>query len=411
MSDTLDALHRAVIANPPDRTVRLVYADALDETGDPVHIARAEFIRTQLELQTATHDAYRLGVLTYRASELFETNWLAWWAPAAEAAKLPDPHVPRKRVRDRPARAVRKPRRPANWPYSHTTADTTVHLAEYGLSFKFAGGFPEEVRFRNYDAPEGGPVLVHRWGDASPLARLSFAPDIRAAQWQRVDGPHLSRLAEVSFEALQPEAAQVVAESPHLAALSRLAVNPHGSDAGAIRAMVTLPPWSELRALKFTGRLSPDGVRDVAHGCTLKHLEELDLTLGNPGFFPGPLGEIVSGVLQAFARMVAFPGTEGPRWIEYGPALEALAAAPWVRRLRVLRILSGHHSGLLGLLGERFYGGTETRADAIPDAAVLALASAVTTDKLERLVLPAAVVGPSVREELTTRLGGRVVFT
>ncbi len=410
MSDTLEALHCAAIANPSDRTVRLVYADALDETGDPVHVARAEFIRRQIELEAVAHDIHRLGVLTDRASELFETNWLAWWVPVAKAAKLPDPHVPRKRVRDRVARAVRRPRRPANWPYSHTTAEPAVHLAEYGLEFKFVGGFPEEVRFRNFDAPEGGPVLVHHWGDAMPLTRLSFAPDISAAQWERVDGPHLARLADLSFEALQPEVAQAVAESLHLAALTHLAVNPHGSDRDAIRAMVALPPWAGLRTLKFTGRMSPDGVRDLAHGCTLKHLEELDVTLGNPGFLPSPLGEIVSGVLQVFARMVEIPGTQGPRWADYGPALEALAATAWVRRLRVLRIVSGHHGGLFGLIGERLYGGSEATAQVIPDAAVLALAAAVTTDKLERLVLPAAVVGPSVREDLTSRLGGRVAF-
>ena len=61
-------------------------------------------------------------------------------------------------------------------------------------------------------------------------------------------------------------------------------------------------------------------------------------------------------------------------------------------------------------LGERLYGGSDATTQLIPDAAVLALASAVATDKLERLVLPAAVVGPSVREELTTRLGPRVAF-
>ena len=89
MSDTLDALHRAVIENPPDRTVRLVYADALEETGEPANVARADFIRTQLELETVEHDADRRGALTDRASELFEANWLSWWAPVAEAAKLP----------------------------------------------------------------------------------------------------------------------------------------------------------------------------------------------------------------------------------------------------------------------------------------------------------------------------------
>jgi uncharacterized protein (TIGR02996 family) len=42
-----DALLRAVVANPDDDAPRLVYADWLDEHGDP---DRAEFIRIQIEL-------------------------------------------------------------------------------------------------------------------------------------------------------------------------------------------------------------------------------------------------------------------------------------------------------------------------------------------------------------------------
>ncbi|VTR99880.1 leucine-rich repeat-containing protein typical subtype : Uncharacterized protein OS=Nitrospina gracilis (strain 3/211) GN=NITGR_1010043 PE=4 SV=1: LRR_7: LRR_6: LRR_6 [Gemmata massiliana] len=42
-----DALYRAVLDNPDDDTLRLVYADALEESGDP---RRATFIRTHVEL-------------------------------------------------------------------------------------------------------------------------------------------------------------------------------------------------------------------------------------------------------------------------------------------------------------------------------------------------------------------------
>ncbi|MBY0461451.1 MAG: TIGR02996 domain-containing protein [Gemmataceae bacterium] len=42
-----DALYRAVLDNPDDDTLRLVYADAVEEAGDP---RRAAFIRTRVEL-------------------------------------------------------------------------------------------------------------------------------------------------------------------------------------------------------------------------------------------------------------------------------------------------------------------------------------------------------------------------
>lgn len=43
-----EALYRAILDNPADDTVRLVYADWLDESGNDA--ARAEFIRVQVEL-------------------------------------------------------------------------------------------------------------------------------------------------------------------------------------------------------------------------------------------------------------------------------------------------------------------------------------------------------------------------
>ena len=45
-----DALLRSVLAHPADDLPRLVYADYLDETGDPIQASRAEFIRVQCEL-------------------------------------------------------------------------------------------------------------------------------------------------------------------------------------------------------------------------------------------------------------------------------------------------------------------------------------------------------------------------
>src|SRR4051812_12922455 len=49
MSDG-DALLAAILAQPDDDLVRLVYADWLEESGQPDQIARAEIIRVQCEL-------------------------------------------------------------------------------------------------------------------------------------------------------------------------------------------------------------------------------------------------------------------------------------------------------------------------------------------------------------------------
>lgn len=416
MSDTLLALHRAVIDNPADRTVRLVYADALDEAGEPIHSARAAFIRSQIELESLPESDPRRENLAERAQELFDEHWLDWWRPVAAAAGLPAPQRTGralKRARDRVVRGITggPPKRPRDWPYSHTARDTSVHLADYGTSVRFAGGFPEEVKFLNLDTPDEAPPLVHRWGDAMPLARLSFSHHVTPSQWESIDGPHLSRLADLRFDWLRPELAPRLAESPHLAALARLDVNVIGADADAVRALIgSAAPWTRLKSLQFTGRLSPDAARDVAAFCVLAGLEELHLTLGDPGGLGGALGQMLGGLLQMFARALTLPGVAATRWSEYGPPLQALAAAPWVKRLRRLTITGGSPLALLGVLGERLYGSAERGAELLPDEAVHALADALDRDTLERLVLPAAATGPSAREELAARLGARVAF-
>lgn len=399
---TLAALHRAVVASPEDRTVRLVYADALDETGEAGDAARAEFIRTQVELQSTPEPQRRHYELAFRCRELFGQHWLAWWDPVREAAGLPEPHRSGRRARRR---------RPPDWPYTHSAVhgNIAVHLADYGVRVRFDAGFPEEVQFLRLDTPEGGPELVHRWGDAMPVVRLGFASFVTPEQWARVDGPHLARLPELTFERLLPETVSAVAASPRLAAVTRLAVNPVGANLDAIAALVGGAPWICLRSLRFTGRLSPDAVRHLAIICTLTELEELELALGSPADLGGQGGQLLAGLIRVVAQAIAFAASATVRWREYGPALEAMAAAPWVRKLKRLRI-SGGSPGLLGMLGGRLYGTAERGADLIPDSALLALGRTAEAGGFEELVLPSLVIGPSAREELTTRLGSRVAF-
>jgi uncharacterized protein (TIGR02996 family) len=45
-----EALLRAVAANPDDDTPRLIYADCLDEIGGEANVARARFIRLQIDI-------------------------------------------------------------------------------------------------------------------------------------------------------------------------------------------------------------------------------------------------------------------------------------------------------------------------------------------------------------------------
>ncbi len=66
---------RAICAEPEDDTVRLVYADWLDENGDP---ARAEFIRLQVRranLKVAGEDTRELKTRDIKLREAHEGRW------------------------------------------------------------------------------------------------------------------------------------------------------------------------------------------------------------------------------------------------------------------------------------------------------------------------------------------------
>jgi uncharacterized protein (TIGR02996 family) len=73
---TRDALFRAILDNPDDDAVRLIYADCLEDEGET---ARAEFIRVQIALTEAT--VTRRAELHAREQELRSAHEQEWAAP------------------------------------------------------------------------------------------------------------------------------------------------------------------------------------------------------------------------------------------------------------------------------------------------------------------------------------------
>ena len=115
-----DALLRAVRAHPDDDTPRLVYADWLDEHGDP---RRAEFVRVQCRIARADDDRPDSGFPSdvFRQYELWRVNGRTWAAglpggpgpaPPAAPARAPGPPP------TRPQRA---------WPAARSAASVLVH--------------------------------------------------------------------------------------------------------------------------------------------------------------------------------------------------------------------------------------------------------------------------------------------
>src|SRR5437660_107995 len=72
----------AIIADPDDDALRLIFADWLDEQGDP----RGEFIRVQIELAGMSEDDPRLAPLAERERELLRLHKTAWLGPVGRIA-------------------------------------------------------------------------------------------------------------------------------------------------------------------------------------------------------------------------------------------------------------------------------------------------------------------------------------
>jgi uncharacterized protein (TIGR02996 family) len=85
--DWTNAMHdhaflEAILAAPEDDALRLVYADWLEDRGGPGDAARAEFIRTQMELASLADDDPRRPPLKDREHEFLaehERRWLGDW--------------------------------------------------------------------------------------------------------------------------------------------------------------------------------------------------------------------------------------------------------------------------------------------------------------------------------------------
>src|SRR5262245_27737496 len=77
---------QAIVADPDDDTPRLVYADWLEDHGQP---ERAEFIRAQIELARLGEGDPRRDALEARAGELEKAHSARWLQPLRQALDRP----------------------------------------------------------------------------------------------------------------------------------------------------------------------------------------------------------------------------------------------------------------------------------------------------------------------------------
>lgn len=310
-----DALLRAICENPRDDLPRLVFADWLDENGQP---ERAAFIRTEIDVYRRPEwDAERVR---YEGRARTDT---------ARLAKLP-------------------------WAADHLTGHPPG--VEWGGSPVVRRGFPWCLRvLRPYHlfGPWAGPSGRH------PVERLAFGPDLPDAGlllgsgWLgRVSGLSFrdvgyppSALAQVAAAAaaggveavefwsaaLTPAGAERLAETPLLGRLTSLALGANGPRAAqtCLDALARVGPAARLRHLYLgTSQLGDDGLPALAAAAAVLPLEVLELPKGR---LTGERAAAVAGMPLGGVRVLKLGGNP------VGNAgAAALAGSPHLPNLLVL---------------------------------------------------------------------------
>jgi uncharacterized protein (TIGR02996 family) len=87
LSPQLRSFFHAIKADPDDDAPRLIFADWLQEQGDPATAARGEFLRLQVLRHRLSEDDPTYSLLKRREGELFTQHRWTWLGPLRDAAR------------------------------------------------------------------------------------------------------------------------------------------------------------------------------------------------------------------------------------------------------------------------------------------------------------------------------------
>ena len=382
MPDDSRSLLAAIVADPSDDTVRLAYADCIEEQGNA---ARAAFIRLQIEAERLHPDSNARLALEQQAEALFAEHWIEWWAEVCAAVGL---FVPRGRASSIAGRAARwlanlgsagddnpyfREAVGVRWDRQVPSYPDRFALAE------FCRGFPESLSISFF----WPPTVLDAWPTVSPLVSIT-ATGSSADGWD--DGSYLRGVRSIRLHNFEPKVFQVVArsanltnledvdileeianhtidavrllsgrnlkrislqvwndadatavaEAPHFASLTALVVNilPDRPDdyEGTSRRIATLaqsPHLAGLQELTVYGQLNPEGCSALVHG-SWRGLRKLTI---DAEFF----GDDPADCLAVLFQSGAFPALEELRIDSIflrREAIDLLIRSPLMKQLR-----------------------------------------------------------------------------
>lgn len=214
------ALLQAIIESPDDDSLRLVYADFLEENGQP---DRAAFIRVQIELANQPQADERRASLEARERELLGRHEAAW------AASL------------------------------------------HGVTFQ--RGFVERIEVDGVDLFLAGLGDVVRW----PVRHLKFA-NCNLARHEMVKPPQLKailasplaeglRTLDLQNTCQEEETAKLIGACPNLSALKTLNLGTNEIGDAGVEMLATSPYLGQLNTLILNGSVAFFVSQEEAFDC------------------------------------------------------------------------------------------------------------------------------------------------
>jgi uncharacterized protein (TIGR02996 family) len=258
MQTEAEAFLQRIRAYPDDDAQRLIFADWLDEQGDP----RGQFVRVQLALAELTPASPAWKALTAQERDLLAAHRAGWEAPFRGLATgvvfrrgLVDEANVDARVFVRSAAELF-----AAAPVRH------VHLLNVGDALPAVMQSPYLSRL--------AALTVHAQYSGEPLARA-------VARSEHLAG--LKRLT-LSKNRLADDAVEHLARSPHLANLEELDLSENEVGEAGARALAASPHLANLRRLEVRdNRFGPAGAEAVAGSARLAALHYLGLSQNDVG--------------------------------------------------------------------------------------------------------------------------------
>jgi uncharacterized protein (TIGR02996 family) len=407
-----DILYRAVLETPEDDTLRLVYADALEEGGEP---QRAAFVRAQVELSRAPeYDPLWVEARARGTGRTFDPRWVL-------DLGLPDG-----------LDWARDPFR-RGLPGAVQARDGTAFVAHAADLFaRFPVEALELALLRVAD--------VNELAECRALERIAALTLAQGASAQVVErllaSPHLARLTElrVGPELTTPATVRALARGRAFARLTTLAVRSDGRVTGPMAAQLAQlarPP--ALTKLDLSGnRLGAPDLTALGASPAVAAVEHLDLSDNNLG--AAGVAALAGGNfphLRALHLLRTRPQEDGVTHLVEAaffpelqslslggnnlgpPAAIQLANPPRGANLRVLDLRenrigdrgaaaladSPHLAGLLQL---------DLAESRVADAGAKALAESPHLRGLLYLNLFGNAIGPKAADRLRARFGDRV---